>query len=43
MSPTSPRKVAASTGPTPNSWTRLGVGLGDRSLDARLDDGDALI
>src|SRR5262245_53617560 len=23
MSPTSPRNLAASTGPTPNSWTRL--------------------
>jgi hypothetical protein len=40
MSPTSPRNVAASTGPTPNSSIRLEFGLSDGSLDAGLDGGD---
>jgi transposase len=42
MSPTSPRNVAASTGPTPNSWTRLVL---DRAtgLAPCLDLSDALL
>jgi hypothetical protein len=43
MSPTSPRNVAASTGPTPNSSQQAGVGLGDGGLDAGLDGGDPLL
>jgi len=34
--PTSPRNLAASTGPTPEQLQQAGVGLGNRRGDARL-------
>jgi hypothetical protein len=43
MSPTAPRNLAASTGPTPEQLGQAGVGLGDRRLDAGLDRGDPLL
>jgi hypothetical protein len=43
MSPTSPRNLAASTGPTPNSSSRLVLDWATAALDPRLHRGDPLL